>query len=95
MLPILAGGSALLSRFTGLSPAGNAVFLLLIAAGAAVRLALLGAIPYGLNADEASAGYDAWALSEYGIDRHGYRYPIHFVAWGSGQNALYSYLERV
>lgn len=92
MLPILAGGSALLSRFTGLSPAGNAVFLLLIAAGAAVRLALLGAVPYGLNQDEASIGYDAWAVAEYGIDRHGYRYPIHFVAWGSGQSALYHYL---
>ena len=92
MLPILAGGSALLSRFTGLSPAGNAIFLLLIAAGAAVRLALLDTIPYGLNQDEASVGYDAWAVAEYGIDRHGYRYPIHFVAWGSGQSALYHYL---
>lgn len=92
LLRMLAGGSALLSRFTGGSPAENAVFLLLVAVGATVRLYLLGAIPYGLNVDEASSGYDAWALSEYGIDRHGYRYPVHFVAWGGGLNAAYAYL---
>ena len=76
----------------GDSVAENALFLALILVGAAVRLLWLGEIPQGLNADEASAGYDAWALLEHGIDRHGYRYPVHLVAWGGGQNALYGYL---
>ena len=76
----------------GDSAAENALFLGLILVGAAVRLVWLGDVPLGLHQDEASIGYEAWALLEHGIDRHGYRYPVHFVAWGSGQNALYAYL---
>ena len=76
----------------GDSAAENTLFLGLILVGAAVRLVWLGDVPLGLNQDEASIGYEAWALLEHGIDRHGYRYPVHFVAWGSGQNALYAYL---
>ena len=56
------------------------------------RTAFLDLLPGGLNQDEASAGYDAYAILKYGIDRNGIRYPVHLVAWGSGQNALYSYL---
>ena len=76
----------------GDSAAENALFLGLILLGAAVRLVWLGDVPLGLNQDEASIGYEAWALLEHGVDRHGYRYPVHFIAWGSGQNALYAYL---
>ena len=76
----------------GDSAAENALFLGLILLGAAVRLVWLGDVPLGLNQDEASIGCEAWALLEHGVDRHGYRYPVHFIAWGSGQNALYAYL---
>lgn len=61
--------------------------------GAAVRLFLCGIIPPGLNQDEASIGYDAYAVLHYGMDRNGIHNPIHFIAWGSGQNALYGYLS--
>ena len=57
-----------------------------------VRLFLIDKYPVGLNQDEASSGYEAFSLFNYGIDRNGASYPIHFNAWGSGQNALYSYL---
>ena len=77
----------------GDSAAENALFLALILVGAAVRLLWLGEVPEGAHQDEASVGYDAWALLEHGIDRHGYRYPVQFVAWGSGQDALYGYLS--
>ena len=77
----------------GDSAAENALFLALILVGAAVRLLWLGEVPGGVHQDEASVGYDAWALLEHGIDRHGYRYPVQFVAWGSGQDALYGYLS--
>ncbi|MCR4770825.1 MAG: glycosyltransferase family 39 protein [Oscillospiraceae bacterium] len=66
--------------------------LLIMAAGAALRLAGIVSFPPGLNQDEASAGYDAWAILNYGIDRAGCRLPVLLTAWGSGQNALYSYL---
>lgn len=67
--------------------------LLLLALGFAVRLIGLGNNPPGLNQDEASAGYEAFALLTAGIDRAGNPWPVLFTAWGSGQNALYSYLS--
>ena len=54
---------------------------LLLALGALLRLCALGALPYGLNQDEASIGYDAWTLLRYGIDRNGYRYPVYPITW--------------
>ncbi|MBQ7144801.1 MAG: glycosyltransferase family 39 protein [Oscillospiraceae bacterium] len=65
---------------------------LLLVLGCALRLTLCGALPVGLNQDEASAGYDAWAILHYGIDRCGKSWPVLLTAWGSGQNALMSYL---
>ncbi|NCB51780.1 MAG: hypothetical protein EOM54_07870 [Clostridia bacterium] len=58
----------------------------------ALRLGLLGSLPFGLNQDEASAGYDAWALLNFGVDRCGNHFPVLLESWGSGQNALMSYL---
>lgn len=66
--------------------------LLLLALGLLLRLLFLGSLPLGLNQDEASAGYDAWAILHYGMDRNGNVLPILLESWGSGQNALYSYL---
>ena len=77
----------------GDTPAQKAVFILLILAGATVRLALLGDIPAGLNRDEALSGYNAWAILEYGVDQHGYENPVHLIGWGGGLNALYGYLS--
>jgi 4-amino-4-deoxy-L-arabinose transferase-like glycosyltransferase len=68
--------------------AASAAILLLL--GCILRLAFIGAVPVGLNQDEASAGYDAWAILNYGIDRCGNRLPVLLESWGSGQNVLYS-----
>ena len=65
---------------------------LLLILGAVLRLAALGALPFGLNQDEASAGYEAFALLTAGIDRCGKSWPVLFISWGSGQNVLMSYL---
>jgi len=64
----------------------------IIIAGVLARIILAGQIPPGLNQDEASIGYDAYSIMKYGIDRNGISNPIHLIAWGSGQNALYAYL---
>lgn len=64
----------------------------LLLAGFVLRLLFLEKLPYGLNQDEASAGYDAWALLHSGIDRNGKSWPVLFLSWGSGQNVLMSYL---
>lgn len=58
--------------------------------GILVRLLFVGRYPAGLNQDEASAGYDAFAVLNYGIDRNGIHNPMHLIAWGSGQNMAYS-----
>jgi hypothetical protein len=60
--------------------------------GAAVRLYALGRVPEGLNSDEASNGVDALSILQTGMDRWGDRMPIWFPAWGSGMNALYTYI---
>lgn len=65
---------------------------LLLVLGAVLRLAALGSLPFGLNQDEASAGYEALALLRAGVDRCGQRWPVLFISWGSGQNVLMSYL---
>jgi uncharacterized membrane protein len=49
-------------------------------------------LPPSLNADEASIGIDAFNLLHYGIDRNGIPFPVQFISWGSGQNALYGYV---
>lgn len=67
--------------------------LFIILAGALLRLLYIGSCPVGLNQDEASAGYEAWALLNHGMDRNGNSLPVLFVSWGSGQNVLYSYLS--
>jgi 4-amino-4-deoxy-L-arabinose transferase-like glycosyltransferase len=68
------------------------VLILIFCIGIAVRLLDFGSVPPGLNQDEASTGYDAYALLHYGIDRNGFHNPVMLVSWGSGMNALPSYL---
>lgn len=65
---------------------------LLLLLGCVLRLVGVGSLPYGLNQDEASAGYEALALLRAGVDRCGKSWPVLFVSWGSGQNVLMSYL---
>ncbi|MDR2579457.1 MAG: glycosyltransferase family 39 protein [Fibromonadaceae bacterium] len=72
----------------------NILLLLILCVGIFTRFYLLGSVPGGLNQDEASMGYDSYALLEYGIDRKGQKNPVHFVAWGSGQNALLAYISQ-
>lgn len=65
-------------------------FILIL--GFLVRLVDINKLPAGLNQDEASAGYDAYSVLKYGVDRNGQSVPIYFIAWGSGQSTLLSYL---
>ena len=68
------------------------IFFPLLALGIFVRLYRFGSAPPGLNQDEAFAAYDAWALLHYGTDSSLHRFPVYLTAWGSGMNALESYL---
>ena len=68
------------------------IFFLLFTLGVFVRVYRFGAAPPGLNQDEAFAAYDAWALLHYGADSSLHAFPVYLTAWGSGMNALESYL---
>jgi hypothetical protein len=67
------------------------LLMAIVCLGAFARLWEFGAHPAGLHQDEASIGYEAHNLLFYGVDRAGLSYPVHLVAWGSGQNAAYAY----
>lgn len=47
--------------------------------------------PPGLYGDEASIGYNAWAVAHYGVDEHGARLPLYFQAFGEYKNPVYLY----
>jgi len=68
------------------------IFILILLVGIFARTWQFNQLPPGLNQDEASIGIDAYNLVHFGIDRNGFSYPVNFVSWGDGQNALYGYI---
>lgn len=71
----------------------RAVFFAILAAAVLIRIFRFGALPFGVNQDEAMGAVDAWALSLYGTDRFGVSLPVHFSAWQVSQmSVLLSYL---
>lgn len=52
------------------------------------RILYVDSIPAGINQDEAMGAMDAWALSQYGTDRYGIQWPVHFKAWGYSQMSV-------
>ncbi len=49
-------------------------------------------IPGGMHIDEAGMAYDAWSLSEYGVDRYLKSWPVYLTNFGGGQSSLYAFL---
>lgn len=72
---------------------GNIVLFVIIMIAILLRCILFTFVPKGLNQDEASMIYESYSLLNYGIDRTGYTWPVYLEAWGSGQNALLTYLS--
>ena len=71
------------------------IFAALLLLGIALRVIQFISVPGGLNQDEASMGYDAFATAFYGIDRNGFSFPAYAISWGSGQNVLYMYITAI
>jgi len=67
-------------------------FLLILFLSIFARAWEFRSLPPGLHQDEASIGVEAFSLLHYGVDRNNISFPVHFIAWGSGQNALYGYV---
>lgn len=62
--------------------------LLLLAVGVFIRAFHFGISPIGIHQDEAMTAVDALALSQYGTDRYGMRFPVHFTGWVAGQQSV-------
>ena len=70
----------------------RALFFLFLAVGIFARVWRFGAVPGGMNQDEAFAAYEAYSLLTTGLDTSGYPFPVYLTAWGSGMNVLESCL---
>ena len=68
------------------------LFIIFLVVGIAARVWRFGQVPAGMNQDEAFAAYEAYSLLTTGLDTSGYPFPVYLTAWGSGMNALESYL---
>lgn len=66
------------------------LFILIIAV--LIRLLFIAQAPNGIHEDEAGMAYDAWSISEYGVDRYLNHNPVYLINFGGGQSALYAYL---
>ena len=66
-----------------------ALVLALFALAIWVRVYQFGLVPGGFNQDEAMSAYDGYLIARYGMDRSGMRLPVHFYAWGFGQQSAF------
>lgn len=64
---------------------------LITVVGAVIRLYKLGDIPWALNRDEASIGYNAYSLLKTGKEEHGAAWPINVESFGDWKLPVYIY----
>ena len=50
---------------------------------------------FGYYVDEIGSMYDAYCISNYGVDRWLQSYPIHFMNYGDGQSAIFVYILAI
>lgn len=68
------------------------LFILILGLGIFARVWEYPQLPPGLNQDEATIGIEAYSLLHFGVDRNGISYPVNFISWGDGMDALYGYV---
>ncbi|MGB8212817.1 MAG: glycosyltransferase family 39 protein [Anaerolineales bacterium] len=68
------------------------LFILIMVLGIVPRVWEFSKVPPGINVDEASIGLEAYDLYHFGVDRNGDSFPVYFVSWGSGMDALEGYI---
>ena len=59
-------------------------FAFIVILASALRVLFLSEVPLGLQQDEASIGYEAYILANFGVDRNGYAWPVYPITWGCG-----------
>lgn len=67
-------------------------FIILALFALLLRIWKLSDYPAGINVDEAGMAYDAFCLSNFGVDRFLNWHPLYLINYGGGQSAVYSYI---
>jgi len=67
------------------------LLFLIILLGLTLRIYKLDEVPAGFFADEASIGYNAYTIGQYGKDEFGNKFPIYFKAFGEYKNPVQIY----
>ena len=80
------------ASFRAKGASAKIAFAVVMLLGTFARVYMFGSVPGDINQDEAFAGYNAYTLLQHAADSYGYRLPVYLTAWGSGMNALESYL---
>ncbi len=70
----------------------NLLFLFILFIGIFARMYMLSSLPGGVNQDEAFTAYEAFCLSNYGVDSFLYKNPVYFTTWGSGMSSTQIYI---
>ena len=70
----------------------NTIVIVLFIITIFTTLYKIGEVPAGIHVDEAGMAYDAWSIANHGVDRYLYNFPVYFINYGGGQNALYGYI---
>ncbi|MBN1356414.1 glycosyltransferase family 39 protein [bacterium] len=86
-------------RYTAASFCGRRKFIwqdrvllaLILAFAFFIRVYRVGDIPAGFFCDEASIGYNAFALGGWGIDENGKSFPLYINSFGGHKNPVYIY----
>ena len=65
---------------------------IIIGIGIILRVLYINRFPAGLNCDEASSVYEAYSIMTTLHDRNNIFMPVYLLSWGSGQNALLTYI---
>lgn len=73
----------------------NLILLLIVIFSAFLRFYNLADNPPSLNWDEASLGYNAWTLLNYGTDEYGNDWPFSIRSFNDYKPPLYSYLTML
>ena len=71
------------------------IIVLLLLLALFLRLFRLGELPRGLHVDEVGMAYDAWSISEFGVDRYLKSLPVYLTNFGGGQSVMYCYLTAL
>lgn len=67
--------------------------ILIFVLGILLRFVYLGSQPFPINGDEASQGYNAWSIANFGTDEYGNKLPLYFPSAGDYKYPVYNYLS--